>query len=566
MEIIHIIQISILVFLFVIFKKILNYYLLKEKLSKKNKYQEVDVKHKFNQEEIPKKIDYLIIGAGTSGLTAAAVLSKLKYKVLVLESLGKCGGTLHTFGKNKIFEFDTGIHYLGNNKLMRKLLEYICSKPIVWKQYDKFDTVKLGKDTFEFSAPQNSFFGELFQKFPENKNEIQKYIQLSQRAVRLYRWLTIYMFFPKLVQISIEFLLRNLFSDVYGKSTLQVFDEIGISKNKKLAFLLNINVGQMLGANSENTPFILHASYLQPFIKKGQIYPEGGPKQIVQSLMSTIQSNKGVIMMKSKVQKIIVKNNAVTGILVNDIEIPVKNIISSAGIETTRSLLDPDHSKLLENKYTQKNDEIQKEGQDFNTFYMFYGIKSEAIKNPITENTWVLPQNKDYSQLSYDQYLQKYSKSVNLKEIIHFISFPSYKSNPQSETISVTHIGHASRKMVEKYYKQGENKKREEGYKEFKEELEKEMTSVFLENFPQFKDKIEATVVATPLTIQTYYNRKQPYGLALQTQKVFDINHFRETFTYINGLYLTGQDTAYAGVFQAVLMGYISALKASYYL
>lgn len=57
-------------------------------------------------------------------------------------------------------------------------------------------------------------------------------------------------------------------------------------------------------------------------------------------------------MMKSKVQKIIVKNNAVTGILVNDIEIPVKNIISSAGIETTRSLLDPDHSKLLENKYT----------------------------------------------------------------------------------------------------------------------------------------------------------------------------------------------------------------------
>jgi hypothetical protein len=38
--------------------------------------------------------------------------------------------------------------------------------------------------------------------------------------------------------------------------------------------------------------------------------------------------------------------------------------------------------------------------------------------------------------------------------------------------------------MVEKFYIPGETKKREEGYAEFKEQLEKEMKSKFLENFP----------------------------------------------------------------------------------
>ena len=58
---------------------------------------EVNFKNKFKEEEIPKNIDYIIIGGGVSGLTAGAILSKLKYKVLVLESIGKCGGTMHIF-------------------------------------------------------------------------------------------------------------------------------------------------------------------------------------------------------------------------------------------------------------------------------------------------------------------------------------------------------------------------------------------------------------------------------------------------------------------------------------
>ena len=95
---------------------ILRYSYLIYKLTRKIKIspdQEIDISVGFSKEKILKKIDYIIIGSGPSGLVSAAILSKLGKKVLVLEQHKVAGGTLHTFEK-KGFVFDTGLHYLGN--------------------------------------------------------------------------------------------------------------------------------------------------------------------------------------------------------------------------------------------------------------------------------------------------------------------------------------------------------------------------------------------------------------------------------------------------------------------
>ena len=52
-------------------------------------------------------------GSGISGLSVAAFLSKYGKKVLVLEQHYVAGGCCHTF-KDGGYEFDTGIHYIGN--------------------------------------------------------------------------------------------------------------------------------------------------------------------------------------------------------------------------------------------------------------------------------------------------------------------------------------------------------------------------------------------------------------------------------------------------------------------
>lgn len=56
--------------------------------------------------------DAIVIGSGVGGLTTAAILSRAGKKVLVLEQHDQCGGCCHSFYE-KGFEFDTGIHYIG---------------------------------------------------------------------------------------------------------------------------------------------------------------------------------------------------------------------------------------------------------------------------------------------------------------------------------------------------------------------------------------------------------------------------------------------------------------------
>lgn len=81
------------------------------------------------------------------GLSSAALLSKAGLKVLVLEKHGKCGGACHIF-KAEGYEFDVGIHYVGNltrQTLTRTLLDQISDGQIQWAQ--------LGKVIFSNSLP-----------------------------------------------------------------------------------------------------------------------------------------------------------------------------------------------------------------------------------------------------------------------------------------------------------------------------------------------------------------------------------------------------------------------------
>lgn len=78
-----------------------------------------------------------------TGLSTAAILSKAGLKVLVLEKHGKCGGACHIF-KAEGYEFDVGIHYIGNftrQTLNHTLLDQISDGQIKWAQLGKQDVL-----------------------------------------------------------------------------------------------------------------------------------------------------------------------------------------------------------------------------------------------------------------------------------------------------------------------------------------------------------------------------------------------------------------------------------------
>ena len=56
--------------------------------------------------------DALVIGSGMGGLTTAALLSELGWKVCVLEQHYTAGGFTHSYERGG-YEWDVGVHYIG---------------------------------------------------------------------------------------------------------------------------------------------------------------------------------------------------------------------------------------------------------------------------------------------------------------------------------------------------------------------------------------------------------------------------------------------------------------------
>ncbi|XP_037093625.1 all-trans-retinol 13,14-reductase-like [Pollicipes pollicipes] len=71
------------------------------------------IKQSFSPDRVPADLDAIVIGSGIGGLSVAAIMAKAGKKVLVLEQHDQAGGCCHTF-IDKGYEFDVGIHYIGN--------------------------------------------------------------------------------------------------------------------------------------------------------------------------------------------------------------------------------------------------------------------------------------------------------------------------------------------------------------------------------------------------------------------------------------------------------------------
>ena len=83
---------------------------------------------RFLKKKIPAEIDAIIIGSGIGGLSCAAFLSRVGKRCLVLEQHYIAGGCTHSFVEHG-YEFDTGVHYVGNIEKRRKILDLITDNP-----------------------------------------------------------------------------------------------------------------------------------------------------------------------------------------------------------------------------------------------------------------------------------------------------------------------------------------------------------------------------------------------------------------------------------------------------
>lgn len=516
----------------------------------------------YSKMKIPQDIDVIIIGSGIGGLTCGGLLSRIGKKVLVLEQHYIAGGCTHSF-EDHGYEFDTGVHYVGNISKRKRVLDLITTGTVEWDQMGRedgkfvYDEIKIGDKSYNFRAGEKNFINDLINVFPDEKENIIKYIELVKEVSKKDYFFLLKIAKPSWLANLLNPLMSKQFFEMTKKTALEVIE--GITQNKDLIAVLTGQFGDSGPPPSEGS-FFMHASIVNHYLEGGW-YPRGGTSELANKIIPTIESAGGRVLVRKAVKQVLIENNKAIGVeMANGDKIYADKIISDAGINNTFKKLIP------ENKVSKKMLKlIDNIGVSCSLMYLFVGMKGSPSELKLrSSNIWSWPER------DYDEMLRKFYENPKEAPIPLFIGFPCAKDStwekrfPNKSTAVIMTM--AKYEWFEEWESSRFNR-RGDNYKDFKKIFEKRILEEGLyKYYPQTKGKVEFTEVGSPLTFNHYLGsvKGEVYG-ANATPNRFQPNDLLRPKTSIENFYLTGQDVTTLGFTGAMMAGILTASEIQGY-
>ena len=498
--------------------------------------------------------DSIIIGSGMGSLTTAAILAKEGKSVLILERHYTAGGFTHVF-KRKGFEWDVGIHYIGEvsrpNSIIKRLFDYITDGELKWADIgDVYDKIIIGDKHYNYVKGVQNFKTQMAEYFPEEKEAIKKFVNLVFEANKASKNFFIDKALPDLYSKLAGGFMRRPYHKFSDKTTYEVLRSL--TDNEELIKVLSGQYGDY-GLPPKQSSFAMHASVVRHYFSGGN-FPIGGSSQIFDNVLPIIEKAGGTVLISAEVDKIVIKNNQATGVKMSDGKVfTADNIVSGTGIIVTYDKLLP---KLIVEKHRLK-EQLQKINPSVASGCLYLGLEGspEELKLP-KSNFWIYPDDADH-----DTSIARYLKDINEEFPLVYISFPSAKdpdwSNryPNKSTIDIITL-----LPYETFEKWDGTRwmKRGDDYDELKEKLTNRLLEKLYEQLPHLRGKVVHKELSTPLSTKHFVN--------YATGEIYGLDHtpdrFRQKFlkprTPIKNLYLTGQDIVTAGVGAALFSGVLT--------
>lgn len=508
--------------------------------------------YRYRPTRLAEKYDAVVIGSGMGGLTTAALLSDLGWKVCVLEQHYTAGGYTHSYERNG-YEWDVGVHYIGDvgaKTRTRQMFDYLSSGKLEWAPMDaEYDRFYVGDKVFNAKAGRQEYRDNLVRQFPNETKAIDKYLTLLGKAgdalpafamKRTFGFWKHVAMWPYLMLKSSRFVFRN---------TYDVLSEL--TDDQDLIAVLCGQWGDM-GLPPKRSTFLVHAMIARHYLYGGY-YPIGGSWKIADSIIPKIQAAGGEVFTYARVENIVTENGKATGVKMKDghvIECPC--VISSAGIGNTfQELLDPAVAEAA--GYKRKLETVE---PSYAHLGVYIGLKGTAKELGLPRtNFWIYPDN------DYDAAVDRFLNDSNAPFPVVYISFPSAKDpdyiNRHPGTATIEIVAPAPYEWFEKWRDETWGK-RGDDYDAFKKELGERLMEHLYEKLPDLRGKVDYYEVSTPVSTNWFggYQKGELYGLAHTPERMQQ--KWLRPRTTIPGLWLTGQDILTCGVTGAMMAGVLT--------
>ncbi len=504
--------------------------------------------------------DAIVVGSGLGGLTTAAYLATNGLCTLVLEKHYVAGGNAHVFRRKQMFEFDVGVHYLGDcgaDGLIPTVLRGVgLDGKIEFLEMDPdgFDTLMFPGITLRVPKGWDRYRERLVATFPDDETGLHRCLDVLQGVVSEFAKMKLPVEpedMPRLMQEAPNFMK-------WGMRPLgELFDDCGLGQKARAVLAAECGTYAM---PPSRTPVVLHAALMGHYLK-GAYYPKGGGQVLPAHLVDVIRSHGGEVRMRAGVQRILVEDGRAVGVRLSggeELRAPV--VVSNADLK--RTFLEMVGEEHLSSTTAAR---VQRYRMALPLFCVYLGLDID-LRDRIPNTNYLYFTTFDFEGIHEDCYAGRVPSDLPL-----FITVASVK-DPHTEAIAPK--GYSSLEImtlvpadaslwgIEKGPAAGEKYHRNPVYQSLKQRL----TDVLVEGaervIPGIKEHIVWKEAATPISQEHFTSSTggTSYGIELAVDQFGPSRPSPKT--EIEGLFLAGASTMFAHGIAGVMRGGVGCASA----